>query len=97
MGRPWSGGGGYDSGRSLGLRHLDRRTHVGLADAHRWLACDYERRPATSEAVIRWVGINTMTRRITQGRLAPGPNTVRCNSPTEITSQARSQIPMNCR
>ena len=32
--------------------------------AHRRLARDYERHPATSEAMIRWAAINTMTRRL---------------------------------
>ena len=35
--------------------------------AHRRLARDYERHPATSEAMIRWAAINTMTRRIARG------------------------------
>ena len=35
--------------------------------AHRRLARDYERHPATSEAMIRWAAINTMTRRLARG------------------------------
>jgi transposase len=35
--------------------------------AHRRLARDYERDPATSEAMIRWAAINTITRRIARG------------------------------
>jgi transposase len=35
--------------------------------AHRRLARDYERDPATSEAMIRWAAINTMTRRLARG------------------------------
>ena len=35
--------------------------------AHRRLARDYEREPATSEAMIRWAAINTITRRIARG------------------------------
>jgi transposase len=35
--------------------------------AHRRLARDYERHPATSEAMIRWAAINTITRRIARG------------------------------
>ncbi|MGN6173058.1 MAG: IS5 family transposase [Streptosporangiaceae bacterium] len=35
--------------------------------AHRRLARDYERNPATSEAMIRWAAINTMTSRIARG------------------------------
>jgi transposase len=38
--------------------------------AHRRLARDYERDPATSEAMIRWAAINTMTRRLARGRPA---------------------------
>lgn len=38
--------------------------------AHRRLARDYERHPATSEAMIRWAAINTITRRIARGRPA---------------------------
>lgn len=42
---------------------------------HRRLARDYERYPATSEAMIRWAAINLMLRRITRGHPAhrPGP------------------------
>ncbi|MFI6519526.1 transposase [Spirillospora sp. NPDC050679] len=42
---------------------------------HRRLARDYERHPATSEALIRWAAIDQMTRRITRGHPAtrPGP------------------------
>jgi transposase len=35
--------------------------------AHRRLARDYERHRATSEAMIRWAAINTMTRRLARG------------------------------
>lgn len=43
--------------------------------AYRRLARDYERHPATAEAIIRWAAIATMTRRITRGQPAtrPGP------------------------
>ncbi|WBB54679.1 IS5 family transposase [Verrucosispora sp. WMMD573] len=37
---------------------------------HRRLARDYERHPATSEAMIRWAAINGMLRRLTRGRPA---------------------------
>ena len=37
---------------------------------HRRLARDYERHPATSEAMIRWAAINTITRRIARGEPA---------------------------
>jgi transposase len=39
----------------------------GWLTAHRRLARDYERDPATSEAMIRWAAINTITRRIARG------------------------------
>jgi transposase len=42
------------------------RTFAWLT-AHRRLARDYERDPATSEAMIRWAAINTITRRIARG------------------------------
>ena len=45
------------------------RTFAWLT-AHRRLARDYERDPATSEAMIRWAAINTITRRIARGRPA---------------------------
>ena len=38
--------------------------------ARRRLARDYERDPATSEAMIRWAAINTMTSRIARGEPA---------------------------
>jgi hypothetical protein len=38
--------------------------------AHRRLARDYERDPATSEAMIRWAAINTITSRIARGQPA---------------------------
>lgn len=42
------------------------RTLAWLA-AHRRLARDYERHRPTSEAMIRWAAINTMTRRLARG------------------------------
>lgn len=43
--------------------------------SYRRLARDYERQPATSEAIVRWAAIATMTRRIARGKPAtrPGP------------------------
>jgi len=38
--------------------------------SHRRLVRDYERDPATSEAMIRWAAINTMTRRLARRRPA---------------------------
>jgi len=38
--------------------------------AHRRLARDYERHPATSEAMIRWAAINGMVRRLARGKSA---------------------------
>ncbi|WP_442965846.1 transposase [Pseudonocardia sp. HH130630-07] len=58
--------------------------------AHRRLARDYERHPATSEAMIRWAAINTMTRRLARG----GPATRqqrRRFTPTTRSSQTRSE------
>ncbi|MEO3788050.1 hypothetical protein ABGB12_32390, partial [Actinocorallia sp. B10E7] len=45
---------------------------------HRRLARDYERDPATSEALIRWASIHGMARRIARGRPATrtGPRPV---------------------
>jgi transposase len=42
---------------------------------HRRLVRDYERRPPTSEEMIRWAMISTLLRRVTRGRPAqrPGP------------------------
>ena len=50
------------------------RTFAWLT-SHRRLARDYERHPATAEAIIRWAAIATMTRRIARGTPAtrPGP------------------------
>lgn len=45
------------------------RTYAWLV-AHRRLAHDYERDPATSEAMIRWAAINGMLRRLTRGQPA---------------------------
>nr|WP_231974596.1 transposase [Pseudonocardia sp. HH130630-07] len=50
----------------LPRRWVVERTLVWLT-AHRRLARDYERHPATAEAMIRWAAINTITRRITRG------------------------------
>ena len=38
--------------------------------AHRQLARDYERNPATAEAMIRWAAINGMLRQLSRGRPA---------------------------
>jgi len=38
--------------------------------AHRRLARDYERHPATSEAMIRWAAISGMVRRLSRGKPA---------------------------
>ena len=58
------------------------RTFAWLT-AHRRLARDYERHPATSEAMIRWAAINTITRRIARG----GP----------AIRQQRRTFPATCR
>jgi transposase len=51
------------------------RTFAWLT-GYRRLARDYERHPATAEAIIRWAAIATMTRRIARGAPAtrPGPH-----------------------
>ena len=68
-----------DAGCSTGQRpscpHAADRPEAGQAvertfawlTAHRRLARDYERDPRTSEAMIRWAAINTITRRIARG------------------------------
>src|SRR4051794_29533774 len=54
-----------------GFQVLPRRWAVertlAWLTAHRRLARDYERHPATAEAMIRWAAINTMTRRLARG------------------------------
>jgi hypothetical protein len=50
-------------------RRAVERTLAWLT-AHRRLARDYERNPATSEAMIRWAAISTMTNRISRGQPA---------------------------
>jgi hypothetical protein len=47
----------------------------------RRLARDYERHPATAEAMIRWAAINTMIHRLARGRPAsrPGPRPLEYN------------------
>jgi transposase len=63
--------------RRRGFTVLPRRWAVehtlAWLTAHRRLARDYERHPATSEAMIRWAAINTMTRRIARGHPATRP------------------------
>ncbi|AHH95735.1 hypothetical protein KALB_2367 [Kutzneria albida DSM 43870] len=56
-------------------RWVVERTLAWLT-GYRRLARDYERHPATSEALIRWASIATMTRRIARRALAarPGPH-----------------------
>jgi Transposase and inactivated derivatives len=53
----------------LPRRWVVERTLAWLT-AHRRLARDYERHPASSEAMIRWAAINTITRRIARGKPA---------------------------
>lgn len=53
----------------LPRRWVVERTLAWLT-AHRRLARDYERHPATAEAMIRWAAINTITRRIARGEPA---------------------------
>ena len=56
------------------------RTFAWLT-AHRRLARDYERHPRTSEAMIRWAAINTITRRTARG----GPATRQQRQSAPIT------------
>jgi transposase len=58
----------------LPRRWAVERTLAWLTN-HRRLARDYERHPTTSEAMIRWAAITTMTRRLACGGYAtrPGP------------------------
>ncbi len=51
----------------LPRRWAVERTHAWIT-GHRRMSRDYERRPAHSEAMIKWVMIGLMAR-----RLAPGP------------------------
>jgi transposase len=57
-----------------GFRLIPRRWPVertfAWLTAHRRLARDYERSPATAEAMIRWAAINQMIRRLTRGHPA---------------------------
>ena len=48
--------------------HVERT--LAWLTAHRRLARDYERDATTSEAMIRWAAINTMTSRIARGEPA---------------------------
>ena len=56
--------------------------------AHRRLARDYERHPATSEAMIRWAAINGMVRRLTR---AAGPPPVNEPGPSKTSRPDPSQ------
>ncbi len=60
-----------------GFAVIPRRWAVGRTfawlTAHRRLARDYERDTRTSEAMIRWAAINTITRRTARGRPAIRP------------------------
>lgn len=47
-------------------------THLAWLTAHRRLARDYERRPATSEAMIRWAAIGLMTFQANRAGLLEG-------------------------
>jgi transposase len=50
--------------------------------SYRRLARDYERHPATAEAIIRWAAINTMTPRIARGTPPHAPG--HANSPPRM-------------
>jgi hypothetical protein len=51
--------------------------------AHRRSARDYERHPETSEAMIRWAGINQMLRRLTRGHQPAAGNAAPSTRPTD--------------
>lgn len=65
---------GQQGFKVLPRRWAVERTLAWLTN-HRRLARDYERHPTTSEAMIRWAAITTMTRRLARGGYAtrPGP------------------------
>jgi transposase len=65
------------------------RTFAWLT-AHRRLARDYERHPAHSEAMIRWVAIDTITRRVARGSSATRQQK-RVFTPSTRSSQTRSE------
>jgi hypothetical protein len=65
--------------------------------AHRRLARDHERHPATSEAMIRWAAINTITRRIARGGPATRHNDAYSNPSVDLLKHVLSLDPwMNC-
>lgn len=70
----------------IARRWVVERSRAWLT-AHRRLARDYERRPATSEAMIRWTAINGTLRRLTRGgparRQRPGPPTISKPDPSQ--------------
>jgi hypothetical protein len=70
-------------------RWVVERTLAWLT-AHRRLARDYKRHPATSETMIRWAAINGMVRRLTRGRPAarqrPGPSKTSRPDPSQTRS-----------
>jgi len=58
----------------IGFAVIERRWVVERSLAwltsHRRLVCDYERQPATAEAMIRWAAISGMACRLTRGNAA---------------------------
>ncbi|MGW4476888.1 hypothetical protein ACWENQ_45155 [Nonomuraea sp. NPDC004354] len=71
----------------IGFAVIKRRWVVERSPAwltsHRRLARDYERQPATAEAMIRWAAISGMARRLTRGSAATRQQRLALTRPTE--------------
>jgi transposase len=78
-----------------GFAVIPRRWCVGRTlawlTAHRRLARDYGRDPATSEAMILWAAINSMTSRIARGEPATRAATLALARPVMTASQPRAK------
>jgi len=71
----------------IGFAVIERRWVVERSLAwltsHRRLARDYERRPATAEAMIRWAAISGMARRLARGSAATRQQRITLANPAE--------------
>jgi transposase len=71
----------------IGFAVIERRWVVERSLAwltsHRRLARDYERHPATAEAMIRWAAISGMARGLTRGRAAARQQRIILTPPTD--------------
>lgn len=71
----------------IGFAVIERRWVVERSLAwltsHRRLARDYERRPATAEAMIRWAAISSMARRLARGSAATRQQRITLANPAE--------------